>query len=82
MRPLGLLCAVACLALVPGAAQADAPVADRATQLWETGDWAGAIAEWERRSKEGDLDAMYNLGQAYRAGKGVPQSMPRMRMDK
>ena len=77
MRPLGLLCAAASLALTTGAAFAEAPAADRATQLWEAGDEAGAVAEWDRRAKAGDLDAMYNLGQAYRAGKGVPQSMPR-----
>jgi cell division septation protein DedD len=39
---------------------------------WSRGDYAAAVAEWERPAAEGDADAMFNLGQAYRLGRGVP----------
>ena len=39
---------------------------------WERGDFAGAIAEWRPLAIAGDAEAQYNLGQAYRLGRGVP----------
>ncbi|RPF72805.1 sporulation protein [Aurantiacibacter spongiae] len=38
---------------------------------WSRGDYAAAIAEWEGPAAAGDPDAMFNLAQAYRLGRGV-----------
>ena len=38
---------------------------------WQKGDTAGAVAIWRPLADAGDADAAFNLGQAYRLGKGV-----------
>lgn len=38
---------------------------------WSRGDYAAAVREWEAPAAAGDADAMFNLGQAYRLGRGV-----------
>jgi tetratricopeptide (TPR) repeat protein len=38
---------------------------------WMRGDYAGAIAEWRPLADRGDADAQFNLGQAYKLGRGV-----------
>jgi TPR repeat protein len=40
---------------------------------WTRGDFAGAVREWQAAAGKGDADALFNLGQAYRLGKGVAQ---------
>jgi cell division septation protein DedD len=40
---------------------------------WSSGDWDAAIAEWRAPAQAGDPDAQFNMGQAYRLGRGVPQ---------
>ncbi|TIX52104.1 sporulation protein [Alteraurantiacibacter aquimixticola] len=42
-------------------------------EAWSRGDFAAAVAEWEGPAAAGDPDAMYNLAQAYRLGRGVTQ---------
>ncbi len=44
---------------------------------WSRGDYAVAVREWEGPAQAGDADAMFNLGQAYRLGRGVPQDAAR-----
>jgi cell division protein FtsN len=39
---------------------------------WNRGDYAGAVAEWRKAAVAGDPDAQFNLGQAYKLGRGVP----------
>lgn len=39
---------------------------------WQRGDNAAAVAIWKPIAEKGDADAAFNLGQAYRLGKGVP----------
>lgn len=39
---------------------------------WSRGDHAAAVAEWRQPAIEGDADAQFNLGQAYKLGRGVP----------
>ncbi len=46
-------------------------------EAWERGDYAAAVAEWEGPAAAGDPDALFNLGQAYRLGRGVPTDMER-----
>ena len=40
---------------------------------WLAGDYAKAVAEWKAPAAAGDPDAQFNLGQAYKLGRGVPQ---------
>ena len=53
------------------AAPALADVKD-GVDAWSRGDYKGAIAQWQAPAQAGDPDAMFNLGQAYRLGRGVP----------
>lgn len=39
---------------------------------WERGDYKTAIDEWRAAAGKGDPDAQFNLGQAYKLGRGVP----------
>jgi len=39
---------------------------------WQRADYAGAVAIWRPLAERGDVDAEFNLGQAYRLGRGVP----------
>jgi hypothetical protein len=42
---------------------------------WAKGDFATAIHEWEGPAARGDADAEFDLGQAYKLGRGVPQDL-------
>lgn len=55
------------LAAAPALASVDAGIAK-----WRAGDWDGAVAEWVTPAARGDADALFNMGQAYRLGRGVP----------
>ena len=44
---------------------------------WGRGDYAAAVAAWEGPAASGDADAMFNLAQAYRLGRGVQQDEAR-----
>ena len=39
---------------------------------WGRGDYDGAVAQWRGPAVAGDADAQFNLGQAYKLGRGVP----------
>jgi len=41
-------------------------------EAWQKGDTTAATAIWRPLADKGDADAAFNLGQAYRLGKGVP----------
>ena len=41
-------------------------------EAWQKSDYAGAVAIWRPLAEKGDADAAFNLGQAYRLGRGVP----------
>jgi len=41
-------------------------------EAWQRADYSGAVAIWRPLAEKGDADAEFNLGQAYRLGKGVP----------
>ena len=41
-------------------------------EAWQRADYAGAVAIWKPLAAAGDADAQFNLGQAYRLGRGVP----------
>lgn len=44
-------------------------------EAWQQGDAAKAVAIWRPLATQGNADAAFNLGQAYRLGKGVPISL-------
>src|SRR6187200_1569265 len=46
-------------------------------EAWSRGDYTAAVREWEGLAAAGDPDAMFNLGQAYRLGRGVPTDLKR-----
>ncbi len=39
---------------------------------WSRGDYNAAVTEWRPLAINGDADAQFNLGQAYKLGRGVP----------
>ncbi len=39
---------------------------------WQRGDYRTAAVEWRKAADAGDADAQFNLGQAYKLGRGVP----------
>lgn len=41
-------------------------------EAWQKADYAAAVAIWRPLAEKGDADAAFNLGQAYRLGRGVP----------
>jgi uncharacterized protein len=42
---------------------------------WQAGDYERAVATWRPLADAGNADAQFNLGQAYRLGRGVAQNM-------
>lgn len=59
----------------PGPAPEPAPVAaptiKAGVEKWRAGDYVGAVAIWQPFAAAGDADALFNLGQAYKLGRGV-----------
>ena len=41
-------------------------------EAWQRGDYRKAVDEWRDLAVGGDADAQYNMGQAYKLGRGVP----------
>ena len=54
------------------AAQVAATTVKAGVEAWQRGDHAAATAIWRKLADKGDADAAFNLGQAYRLGRGVP----------
>jgi TPR repeat protein len=44
-------------------------------EAWQRADYSGAVAIWRPLAEKGDADAAFNLGQAYRLGRGVPTNL-------
>ena len=57
------------LLLTPLAAHADTKAG---VDAWDRGDYTVAVKEWRPLAIAGDPDAQFNLGQAYKLGRGVP----------
>jgi TPR repeat protein len=47
---------------------------------WTRGDYPAAVRAWEAEAAKGDAHALFNLGQAHRLGKGVPQDLAKAEM--
>ena len=60
-------------AMLAAALPAVAPASVRSgIEAWQQGNPAKAVAIWRALADKGDLDAAFNLAQAYRLGRGVP----------
>ena len=55
----------------PGSA-AIAQTVPSSVEAWSRGDYAAAVEQWRAPALAGDPDAQFNLGQAYKLGRGVP----------
>lgn len=57
------------LAMIGTSARADVKAG---VDAWSRGDYPAAIKEWRPLAINGDADAQFNMGQAYKLGRGVP----------
>ncbi|GFM29988.1 SPOR domain-containing protein [Novosphingobium sp. PY1] len=69
-RNLGLCATLATLMAAPALADVKAGV-----DAWSAGDYAAAVREWKPLAAAGDPDAQFNLAQAYKMGRGVPEDI-------
>jgi hypothetical protein len=67
------LVAAALLIAIAGPLQAQSVKAG--IDAWQRSDYAGAVNIWRPLAEKGDADAEFNLGQAYRLGRGVPTNL-------
>ncbi|MCU0949302.1 MAG: SPOR domain-containing protein [Porphyrobacter sp.] len=70
--------AIAAAALSMGVAPALADV-KAGVDAWSAGDFTRAVVEWQGPAAAGDADALFNLAQAYRLGRGVEVDNARAR---
>jgi TPR repeat protein len=63
---------VAAALLIASAASVSAQSVRAGIDAWQRADYSGAVAIWRPLAEKGDADAQFNLGQAYRLGRGVP----------
>ncbi|MEE4153473.1 MAG: SPOR domain-containing protein [Erythrobacter sp.] len=68
--------AAACAAAIAVPATADVK---QGVDAWSAGEYDRAVKEWSVPASEGDPDALFNLAQAYRLGRGVPADITRAR---
>jgi hypothetical protein len=66
------------LALAIGAPAMAASVKD-GVDAWQRGQFDAAVAIWRPLAKAGDPDATFDLGQAYKLGRGVPSDLAKAR---
>jgi uncharacterized protein len=71
-NPLKLLAALAVFGSGPAHADVKAGV-----DAWSRGDYPLAVREWRGPADKGDADALFNLGQAYKLGRGVKADLGR-----
>lgn len=72
MTRFSIFAAVAALAV---AAPCTAQTVKTGIEAWQKQDYAAAIGQWRPLAEKGDADAAFNLGQAYRLGRGVPMNL-------
>lgn len=61
---------LAALSISPALADVKAGV-----DAWSAGNYDAAVKEWKPLAAAGDPDALFNLAQAYKLGRGVPESL-------
>jgi cell division septation protein DedD len=76
MSPKHLIAAIlVALVSVPLSAQS----VEKGIDAWQRGDFADAVSIWRPLAEAGDADAQFNLGQAYRLGRGIPTNVAESR---
>ncbi|HKC01856.1 MAG TPA: SPOR domain-containing protein [Sphingomicrobium sp.] len=60
------------MAIASVAAPVSAQSVKAGIEAWQRSDYAAAVTIWRPLAESGDADAAFNLGQAYRLGRGVP----------
>ncbi len=73
--PLLAASMLAAPALAAPAAAAPAASVKDGVDAWEGGNYQRAVAIWRPLALAGDPDAQFNLGQAYKLGRGVPADL-------
>lgn len=74
MNNRAILAASVALALIAPAAHADVRTG---VDAWSRGDYATAVREWRDPAERGDPDALFNLAQAYKLGRGAERDLAR-----
>ena len=72
MRNTGWIAIGVLAAGLAAAAPASAQNVKAGVDAWGRGDFNGAVTQWRGPAVAGDADAQFNLGQAYKLGRGVP----------
>ena len=72
-KPLKLLLIACAVAVMTSPALAQS--VREGIAAWQKSEFARAVDIWRPLATNGDADAAFNLGQAYRLGKGVPLSL-------
>ena len=73
---LAAMAAAMTLAISAGPLSADVKAG---VDAWSQGDFSRAVTEWQMPAAAGDPDALFNLAQAYRLGRGVAADIARAR---
>ena len=58
-------------AAAPARATPPPPSVRQGVELWRASKWDAAVSMWQPFAENGDADAMFNMGQAYKLGRGV-----------
>ena len=58
-------------AAAPVRAEPPPPSVRQGVELWRASKWDEAVKMWQPFAEKGDADAMFNMGQAYKLGRGV-----------
>ena len=66
---------VAAAILIAGSAPLSAQSVKAGIDAWQKADYAAAVTIWRPLAEKGDSDAAFNLGQAYRLGRGVQTNL-------
>lgn len=74
MKSLLLAMAAGVIVLGAPACAQENPV-KAGVDAWEKGDYKGAVTRWRAAADQGNADAQFNLGQAYKLGRGVPADL-------
>ncbi|WP_346770647.1 SPOR domain-containing protein [Novosphingobium panipatense] len=72
MKTIHAMTALVLLTLAAPVAQAATHSVKDGVDAWSNGDYAAAVRTWEPLAQKGDADALFNLAQAYKLGRGVP----------
>ena len=59
------------VAAAPARATPPPPSVRQGVELWRASKWDAAVSMWQPFAQDGDVDAMFNMGQAYKLGRGV-----------